>query len=99
MAKQPRFRIGTAGTVVWSGCAEAAAAYRQAAAQVGHAGLVSLSAADAFVGTLGDPAAELFLFKMGFRLALPGGKVSIRKPDLGLVRRDNPVQGRDRDNR
>ena len=46
-----------------------------------------------------DPAAELFLFEMGFRLALPGGKVSIRKPDLGLVLRDNPVQGRDRDNR
>ena len=46
-----------------------------------------------------DPAAELFLFEMGFRLALPGGKVSIRKPDLGLVLRDNPVQGRDRENR
>jgi Uma2 family endonuclease len=46
-----------------------------------------------------DPAAELFLFEMGLRLALPGGKVSIRKPDRGLVLRDNPVQGRDRDNR
>jgi Uma2 family endonuclease len=44
------------------------------------------------------PVAKPFGLETGFRLALPGGKVSIRKPDLGFIHVDNPIQGADTDN-
>jgi hypothetical protein len=37
-----------------------------------------------------NPIAHVTALEMGFRLALPN-KVTIRKPDLGIVRLDNPV--------
>ncbi|MEA1053115.1 Uma2 family endonuclease [Lamprobacter modestohalophilus] len=45
------------------------------------------------------PAARIIGLETGFRLALPDGKVSIRKPDLGFIHRDNPFHGADTDNR
>lgn len=41
------------------------------------------------------PDAQILALETGFRLALPDGKVSIRKPDLGFIHRDNPVQRAD----
>ncbi|MCP4701378.1 MAG: Uma2 family endonuclease, partial [Gammaproteobacteria bacterium] len=37
------------------------------------------------------PVAEKALLEMGFRMALPR-KTVIRRPDMGIVRHDNPVQ-------
>jgi Uma2 family endonuclease len=45
------------------------------------------------------PVARPFALETGFRLTLPDGKVSIRKPDLGFVHVDNPIQGEGTDNR
>lgn len=41
------------------------------------------------------PDAQILGLETGFRLALPDGKVSIRKPDLGFIHRDNPIQRAD----
>ncbi|MCF7980129.1 MAG: Uma2 family endonuclease [Chromatiaceae bacterium] len=41
------------------------------------------------------PDAQILALETGFRLALPDGKVSIRKPDLGFIHRDNPIQRAD----
>ncbi|MBK5940570.1 Uma2 family endonuclease, partial [Halochromatium roseum] len=41
------------------------------------------------------PDAQILALETGFRLALPDGKVSIRKPDLGFIHRDNPIQRTD----
>ncbi len=43
------------------------------------------------------PVAKPFGLETGFRLALPDGKVSIRKPALGFIHVDNPIQGADTD--
>ncbi len=43
-----------------------------------------------------NPIAKLLLLETGFRLALPD-KTTIRKPDLFVVRNDNPVPMRDTD--
>ena len=45
------------------------------------------------------PVAQILGLETGFRLALPNGKVSIRKPDLGFIHRDNPIQPAETDNR
>ena len=37
------------------------------------------------------PMARKMALEMGFRLTLPGQKVTVRKPDLFVVRNDNPV--------
>lgn len=37
------------------------------------------------------PIARKMALEMGFRLTLPGQKVTVRKPDLFVVRNDNPV--------
>lgn len=44
------------------------------------------------------PVARPFALETGFRLVLPDGKVSIRKPDLGFVHVDNSVQREGTDN-
>lgn len=43
-----------------------------------------------------NPIAKILLLEMGFRLALPD-KTTIRKPDLFVMRNDNPVPLRDSD--
>ncbi|NEX17442.1 MAG: hypothetical protein C1943_12645 [Halochromatium sp.] len=43
------------------------------------------------------PVAQILGLETGFRLALPNGQVSIRKPDLGFIHRDNPIQRADTD--
>jgi len=43
------------------------------------------------------PIAQILGLETGFRLALPHDQVSIRKPDLGLIHRDNPIQRADTD--
>lgn len=45
------------------------------------------------------PVAQILGLETGFRLALPDGRVSIRKPDLGFIHRDNPIQRAETDNR
>ncbi len=42
------------------------------------------------------PSADLVMLEMGFSVQLPGKKV-IRRPDIGLVHRDNPIALKDRD--
>ncbi len=39
----------------------------------------------------GHPIAKITVLEIGFRLELPDGKVSIRKPDLGIILNDNQV--------
>lgn len=45
------------------------------------------------------PVAQFLGLETGFRLSLPNGQVSIRKPALGFIHHDNPIQPADTDHR